>query len=520
MKKSTPSPTPKTPFSHRVKRIGILLAGGIASGLLLTVTVPPISLSLLSYFALLPLFYLLLNDRRNWWWGGWVFEMTYHLSSIHWVSANSGTAPNLAFDSYLAMCLFLGTRASIPFLLAGWVAKRRSTMQGLIFLALLWSGYEWLCSLGELGYPWSINALSLLNWNPALHLVPIGGVWLVGSIMLAANLLFLFAYKHRNWRYAVAALVLIIAPIFIPIPRMGSTKTFRIGVVQPNIDPVGKWADDPIYTVDRVVELSKQILPQKPDLIVFPETAIPFYLQARLGYRQRVQSLIDSLGVPVVSGAQHYERTNDTARTYNAVFVLRTTSAGGIDPEFYAKRWLVPLGERIPFQWLFPSLHGIDLGQAEFTPGPRETPLAVPTQHGELRIGTPVCYESIFPQMARMFARNRMHLLANLTNDGWYEHTWEKPQHAELFRLRALETGVPLIRCANTGISGWIDDRGDWQAQMPEREAMAAVYEIKVPEQVSSRIGSTPWWAIICLIGSIVIGFMPFHRFGLNREKA
>ncbi len=436
-------------------------------------------------------------------------EMTYHLFAIYWITSNSGTEPKLAFYSYIAMALFLGTRSSVLFLLSGWVAKRRGVITGMIMLGLGWTVSEWLCSLGELGYPWTITVLSVLNLDFPLRLVPIGGVWAVGTYIIAINILLVFAIYRKSWRYAAAAVVLTFSPFLIPELPSPPTKTYRIGIIQPNIDPVSKWADDPIYTVDHAYTLSKSLLPSHPDVILWPETAIPFYLQTRLRYRERVQQFIDSLDIPVVSGAQHYDRT-DTVNTYNAVFILYPSRMGGIDPAFYAKRWLVPLGERIPFQWLVPSLHGIDLGQAEFTPGPREMPLAVRTNSGDtIRIGTPVCYESVFPQMATMFARRRLQLLANLTNDGWYEKTWEKPQHAELFRLRALETGVPLVRSANTGISGWISSDAFWVRKMPEREPRAEVYAIAIPKTTPFRTGSIPWLPIISLVVAIYLLIVP-----------
>lgn len=489
------------------------LTAGILSGLLLTLATPPIGWGFCALIALVPLFLRLGSNPKGWWFTGWVFSMTYHLIAIHWIGENTGTTPWLAFGSYIAMTLYLTLRFSILFLLAGWVAVRKGARIGLLFLVVAWGGFEWLLSIGELGFPWTIGILPLLPLGFPLRLVSVGGLWLAGTYLVAVNFLIYLSWTQKDWRKATATVVFILSPLALPITAPVKTNLVRVGVVQPNIDPAGKWANDPFYTIDQAIKLSRELLPKHPDFIIWPETAVPFYLQAREGHRERLQILIDQLDVPIVTGAQHYTGFGDDIQSYNAVFVIRPSRLGGIDPAFYAKRWLVPMGERIPFQSIIPQLHGIELGQAEFAEGPREKPLPVPTRFGEVKIGTPVCYESIFPQMASMFAKNDVQLLANVTNDGWYDGTMEKSQHAELFRARALEIGVPLVRSANTGISGWIDYRGQWQAKMSEATATSEVYVIPIPEHPAPGLGSTPWWGYLCIVGTFAIGIIPLSRY-------
>ncbi|MCX7835123.1 MAG: apolipoprotein N-acyltransferase [bacterium] len=469
---------------------------------------PPNPLGWMVFIAFVPLFFVLERTKKSWFWYGLLFFLFYYLLSVRWIASNTGTTKELAFLSYLITTLFLTLRSSILFLLGQFLKKLIDERYALFFLLLLWPVWEWVCSLGETGFPWTIVALSILPLEIYNGYLSVTGIWGASALALWINyfLLRFFQSFQPNWLFA--ALALLILPVLIPVFNNPSeTISIRVGVVQQNIDPAGKWADDPVVSLNRVYELSKSVLLKNPDFFVWPETAVPFHLMARHHHRERVQKFIDSLQVSVITGAQHFIRVNDEIRLYNAVFCIRPSNLGGVDSQFYAKRKLVPGGERMPFQAFLPFMSKIKLGQAEFSEGPTELPLKVPTKKGTIAVGTPVCYESIFPDISIMFAKHQVQLLANVTNDGWYDGTIEKTQHAELFKARALEIGVPLVRSANTGISGWINAKGKWESLMVEQKPSADVYEIPVPKRPHRSIGSYPWLPLfsILIVLSLVI---------------
>lgn len=484
------------------------------SSTLMAVSLGSKSLGWVSFISLLPLFYILKKNEKTWFRYGLIFSITFFLVSVFWITHNSGTTPVLAFVSYISTVLFLALRWSVIFAISGYAAKRFGFEKGLLILISMWISWEWVTSLGELGFPWTIGALSLLPLEIYNNFFSITGIWGASLLILLVNY-FIFQFFAKNeFRFAFLTIVFLLFPLLLPkTENPFPKKVFQIGVIQQNIDPVGKWADDPMKTMLTAFDLSKSLLSQKPDLIVWPETAIPFHLMARHQYREILQTYIDSLDVSVVSGAQHFIRNDDKVDIYNAVFCIRPTRLGGVDTNFYAKRWLVPGGERMPFQSFLPFMNQLKLGQAEFSIGPSEMPISVPTKKGMIKVGTPVCYESIFPSMAVMFAKNGVQILANVTNDGWYDGSNEKIQHAELFKGRAIEIKVPLVRSANTGISGWVNANGEWVSKLEEMKPIAEVYSIEVPEKPFRTLGSIVWLPILS------IGFVLF-LFYLGAAKA
>lgn len=487
----------------------------LSSAILLSFSLPPYPLGWISFFAYVPFFYVLDKSNQKWFWYSFLFGLIFFGLSSRWIALNSGTTKELALLSYIVLAILLALRGSVIFLSAVLLSKLIKGKYPFIILLLVYPMWEWIYSLGEVGFPWFIHSLFLLPMETYNGFLSITGIWGASTLILTTNYLLYNFILTKNLRLLFAFVALLILPLFLPVvENPASTVPIRVGVVQQNIDPVGKWADDPVVTVDRAYSLSKSVLYQNPDFYVWPETAIPFHLLARQHYRERVQRYIDSLNVPVISGAQHFVRDENGIRLFNAVFCIRPTHLGGVDTLFYAKRKLVPAGERMPFQSFLPFMGKLRLGQAEFSEGPSELPLPVPTKKGTVLVGTPVCYESIFPSIATMFAKHQVQILANVTNDGWYEGSNEKKQHAELFKARAFEIGVPLVRSANTGISGWINAKGEWVEVLEESRPIAKVFEISIPKKPFRAIGSYPWLPILStlLMLSLLV-------YSINKKK-
>jgi apolipoprotein N-acyltransferase len=175
----------------------------------------------------------------------------------------------------------------------------------------------------------------------------------------------------------------------------------------------------------------------------------------------------------------------------------------------YGKRHLVPFGERMPFEWLLPGLAKIDLGQAEWTPGPGAVLFPVP---GLGPFACLICFESIFPDLSRESVRAGAQWLVNITNDEWFGNGPALPQHAAMAQFRAVENHVPLARCANTGITEIVDSAGRVTARLPVFRAGVLVHPLPPPGRPTPYTRLGDWPGAAALIASGVLLLLAFAR--------
>jgi apolipoprotein N-acyltransferase len=249
--------------------------------------------------------------------------------------------------------------------------------------------------------------------------------------------------------------------------RLGGASSIplaRVALVQGNVSAAEKW--DPVFKdstlalYDGLTRRAARAAP-RPDVIVWPETAAPTYVNAEPMDRDRIEKVARDVNTPVLVGfpeAVADERGTSRApyAFYNAA-ALFTPDAGLTTT--YRKTHLVPFGEAIPWSTRLRFLRAIDLGQGNFWPG-REHTVFDPPGPRRARFGVLVCFESIFPELARAEARAGADYLVVITNDEWFGRTAAPAQHAWMAALRAVETGRSVARCANTGLTWIIDPYG------------------------------------------------------------
>jgi len=216
--------------------------------------------------------------------------------------------------------------------------------------------------------------------------------------------------------------------------------------------------------------------------VIWPETATGSYLRLQLEQSLELARWSASRGVPVFTGYADASRgPGGEPQAWNAAGLWNPD--GSLSPR-YAKRHLVPFGERMPFQWLVPAIGTMDLGQAEWEPGTATVLFDGPAG----KFSCLVCFESIFPDLARADVRAGATALVNITNDEWFGNSAALYQHAAMAPFRAVENGVPLLRCANTGLTEVIGPDGRVLARAPVFEE--AVLNVPLP---GPRKGGTLW---------------------------
>jgi apolipoprotein N-acyltransferase len=208
---------------------------------------------------------------------------------------------------------------------------------------------------------------------------------------------------------------------------------------------------------------------------IWPETATGSYLRKQIDQALVVAGFAARTGVPVFSGFADYSWDRDgRQRSYNSAALFSTDGSLGA---VYAKRHLVPFGERMPFQRLIPWLGHLEFGQAEWTPGERT--VLFPSAAGPF--SCLVCFEAIFPDLARSDVRAGARWLVNITNDEWFGNSAALTQHAAMSVFRAVENRVPVARCANTGLTLVADANGRVVATLPVFEPGVLVTELPRP---------------------------------------
>lgn len=485
----------------------------------------------MAWFAFIPLLVALdrrVRDgapKRSLFGIGYAFGLAFFLTGIHWIALLSEvaiTVPWLKYPAWLAAAAYLALFSGLTTLLAGWLARRTRAPLVLTFpLALL--TVEELRASGELGFPWFQPGYTQHDYAPLIQMASLGSVSLVTLWLAFLNvLLWRAAAGGARWRAALGALLLLLLPwawgtrVLDAAPKPRGTPA-TVALVQGNIPGEMKWSGQHQKEIlATFLDLSARAAAgaPRPALIIWPETATGTYLRRQLEQTMAVAGFAARTGVPVFSGLPDWRLGRDgKVQQVNGAALF--AADGGLGP-VYAKRHLVPFGERMPFQALLPALGRMALGQAEWTPG-RETVL-FPSAAGPF--ACLVCFESIFPDLAREDVRRGARWLVNITNDAWFGNSVALYQHAAMAPFRAVENHVPLARCANTGLTLIVDAHGRVTSRLPEWEPGVLSGALAPPglPTLYTRVGD--WPGLLAALAVAVLALVGARRALTGRAHA
>ncbi|MFQ5486001.1 MAG: apolipoprotein N-acyltransferase [Desulfobacterales bacterium] len=513
---------------HSITKKNIFCA--LLSGFLLTGSFPGIGISWLAWFALVPLLIALntlspMESFRI----GVITGLVHYLSLMYWIAYTLKTYGQLSY--YLGipiLFLFCAYLSLYPGVFSWMMARFAPKPFSALFTApVFWVSLEYIRSHLLSGFPWELVGYTQYRILHLIQISDIVGVYGVSFAVLFCNativMLFLCIQK-RKWqgvkvnKYLAAGAVSVFGAVFITIwfygtwrinwiDRLASISPFsRIAIIQGNIDQAIKW--DPrfqVATVDKYVGLSLQAKKEHPDLIVWPETATPFYFLYDIGLTKRLQKGIREAGTSFLFGSPSFKPDKNIVKYYNSAYLVNS------DAEVlgrYDKAHLVPFGEYIPFKKWFPFLGKMIEQVGDFRSGKS----GVTIDWGEYRLGMLICYEIIFPNLARKMVKNNASLLINITNDAWYGKTAAPYQHFSMAVFRAVENRRGMVRSANTGISGFIDPAGRIVSSTPlfKDAVMTRLIPHIDTETVYTRIGDAFAW--LCLSGTLLITIYRIRR--------
>ncbi|MEX0366235.1 MAG: apolipoprotein N-acyltransferase [Ruegeria sp.] len=485
------------------------MAGAGALGVFAAFGLAPLGIWVATLAALvcLPLLFLSCETRGRAAWLGWAFATGYFGHALIWIIEPFMVDPERhAWMAPFAL-VFMAGGLALFWAAAFWLAKSpgRSASAQIWLLVLVLSLAEFARGYVLTGFPWAGLAQIWVDTGAAQMLALVGPNAL-GALTLAIALplgLSLAGWRGTRALTGHALPAILFAAVALGYaatrPDVASTgKTVRL--IQPNAPQHQKW--DPAYApmfFQRQVGFTAE--GARPDLIVWPETSIPVWLE---NAEQTLSVIADAAqGSPVVLGIQR----RGGARIYNSMIYL---DESGAQVGLYDKHHLVPFGEYVPFGDLMArfGLYGFaaNAGQG-FSSGPGARLI----QLGALGRALPlICYEAIFPQDI-LAAPDRPEMLLQITNDAWFG-TWSGPyQHLAQARMRAIEQGLPMIRTANTGISAMIDPLGRIEASLPLGEAGYVDAPLPAPVQPTlyARTGDSP---VLLLLIVLTLGLLRFTR--------
>ena len=462
------------------------LALACVSALLLVFSFPAYNCEFLAWVAFVPLFFAIEKANRvQAFIAAYISGAIFWLGSIYWL-VHVTLAGMLVLVSYLALYWgFFG------FVIVGQDASRRR--MGVFFIPAAWVLLEYFRSYFLTGFPWALLAYSQSQTLAVIQVADITGAWGVSYLVMMANVAIYVLLKQARRGPVVKKTPVVIAGcvllcvygygIFRLHPDVRSSdrsvRHVKVSVIQGDIPQELKWdqyARD--YIVQQYAALSQQAARDVPDLVVWPEAAVPAILDEKSAYWSGLKEFVGFRRVSLLTGAV----TSRNAVYYNSAVLLQP----GSDPALYDKIHLVPFGEYIPLRTVFGFLETIvPIGEVQRGSDYRVFKLGTPGQTALPAFSSLICFEDVFPELSRRFVNAGARFLVTVTNDAWYRQTSAPYQHFQSSVFRAVENRVWMVRSANTGVSGFIRPDGTIEGLVCD----AAGRTIFVPGYLTREIG-------------------------------
>ncbi len=478
-------------------------------GCLATLAMPPVGLLPVLYICFPALVWVLAGcrRRRDAFGVGWAFAFGFFLVGLYWINnaflVSAGQYWFMVPLAGLGFPAFLGIFGGVATAIA---AAARGTVARALALAAAWAAMEWLRGTILTGFPWNLIGHSWTFSDAMIQTAAWVGLYGTSlAALISCTLPAGLQGASRRMRAGLVAAALAIPALAFVTGALRLSAADEAGqsgpgiglrVVQANVPQKEKWVRQlRERNFRRHMDLSTADRPDWVRVVIWPETATPFFFEEHLAARARAADMLPEDGVLI---------TGTPRRRLRPVMLLNSMVAidkTGAVLATYDKFHLVPFGEYVPLSSVLP-LPAIAASGIDYSPGPGPqtlSPAGVPP------FSPLICYEVIFPG-AVADRDDPPSWLLNLTNDAWYGSSAGPHQHLAISRLRALEEGVPMVRAANTGISAVIDSYGRVLERLPLNES--GVIDARLPAPAPGitayrRVGEVPFFALVFALGLV-----------------
>lgn len=484
----------------------LALAG--LSGVMLTASFSPVDISWIAWISLIPLLISLegkspLAALKL----GLFTGLLHYLTLIYWIVVVLSHYGNINFILSLAVMSLLSLYLSIYIaffaLILVIVKKNRpSSFWG----ASIWVALEYARTHVMTGFPWCLLGYSQYLRLPLIQISDIAGVYGISFVIVLVNLviykIFFAPNPIKKKCIEITLTSFLIGFILLygyhnlkeKADVNSKGKTLRAVIAQGNIDQSLKWNQDfQEKTLGIYKKLSKKFSDFKPQIIIWPETAVPFFFQERSYLTKEVFKAAKITNSNILFGSPAYLKDKGKTFYFNRAYIISENSVF----DYYDKVHLVPFGEYVPLKKYLPFVHRLVPAAGDFSPGKKIKPINAL----DSKIGVLICFEAIFPDISRKHANQGAELLVNITNDAWFGHTSAPYQHLSMAVFRCVENGLPMARAANTGISAFILADGKIVNKSGLYSTGALKHEIKLKQNKTfySQLGNI-FAIIICII--------------------
>ncbi len=523
------------------------------SGFILSLSFPnffKIDGSFLAYIALFPLFIALKNQKISKSFKiGFISGLFYFLFLLYWLVPTIriyGEAPiyyaipiYFLLSTYLA--LYIGVfGACFSLFMASNIKKP------ILFFIIpaAWTALEYIRTMIPiLGFSWGVIGYSQFKFLNLIQFADLTGVYGVSFILVLSNMTLFFIYSYisslllprgalylKTNEYGAPLKfekneILIYSAIFIAVLGIllfyGNIKIAKtnyavskadeknIAIVQGNIDQRIKLDENSKEEITKkYINLSKEASKKNPDLIILPETALPFLFIYNKQMTESVISEIKKLGSDFLIGCDSVVWKETNPFLLNSAYLI---NKNGKIMDRYDKLHLVPFGEYVPFKkplWFLQTAVPLDI---DFIQGIKEKTI----KWNKDDIAVLICFEITFPNLVRKIAQKNAAFIATITNDAWFGKSPAPFQHFSISVFRAIENRKSIVRCANTGISGLIAPTGKIEDSTDIFKEEVKIYKVPIIDKKSfyGRYGDI--FALLCLVISVLCsirGFIIYKR--------
>lgn len=463
------------------------LALSTLSAILLSLSFPGYDMEVLAWIGLLPFFFLIKGgSTKNAFLWSWSSGTLFFFITINWVIKtmnNYGGIPLwMSLLILLLLSLYLGLYFGVFGLLTRYVITRTALPLPCV-APFLWVSLEYVRAYLLTGFPWASLGYSQYKFLNLIQIADITSVLGVSFMVVAVNAALFEVFSFLNPRFLNPPLppfskggrdsrwykiISVFAVTFLFLLSLAygyyrlnrsydnTERGLSVAVLQGNIPQDLKW--DRAFqrrTIDIYKRLTAESHQHQARLVIWPETAAPFFFQTPSTYRQELFDLAKEQNVFLLFGSPSYTVGADaTPKLFNSAYLI---SPNRESLSRYDKRHLVPFGEYIPLSKILFFIEKMVVGIGDFVPGKDYTLFQIP----QAKFGVVICFEVIFPDLVRHFVLNGAEFMATITNDAWFGRSAAPYQHFAMVVFRAIENRVYFARAANTGISGFISPKGE-----------------------------------------------------------
>jgi apolipoprotein N-acyltransferase len=392
---------------------------------------------------------------------------------------------------------------------------------GIFFLSapLLWAALEFVRGRLLTGIPWSLLGASQSDFPWAIQAADLGGVTMVSCMVVSGNALIAWGWcrytanrdpatnlRPPAWPAAALTLAILSGLVYGAVVSGSTTEssgTIKVGLVQGNVAQEEKWAaSQRMRILHGHLAATTRVAQEGAALAVWAESSVPLPITSHPAYRELLEQTASREEIDLLVGSVHWSMEEGAGKqVFNSAFLL--SSKRDVPAQRYDKMKLVPFGEYVPFRkWLTPVDKLVEEA-SDFSPG---TGPVVMSSAGA-RLAPLICYEAIFPELARRFVNDGAQLLINITNDAFLGNSAGPRQHLQLAAVRAVENRRWMLRAANTGISAVIDPSGRIVKSLDYGVAGELVHDTPLLSKLSvyTRYGNWFSWGCVILSGLAAI---------------